>query len=64
MRCIHHTFVVSTTASFQILDLTSQIQEWLVIITGRLGLGTYQSVLMLELDGPRTRQVLCHVIAL
>jgi secondary thiamine-phosphate synthase enzyme len=32
----------------------------LPIIEGQLGLGTYQSVLMLELDGPRTRKVLCH----
>lgn len=145
MRCIHHTFVLPTTAPFQVLDLTPQIQEWLAtaavvqgqitvmgqhtttalainenearlwedirvfleklapasdrylhndlhlrdvppdepinahahlmamlmqtsvvlpIIEGKLVLGTYQSVLMLELDGPRTRRVLCHVIAL
>ncbi len=34
----------------------------LPIIDGKLGLGTYQSVLMLELDGPRSRQVLCQIL--
>ncbi|MGB8699272.1 MAG: secondary thiamine-phosphate synthase enzyme YjbQ [Thermosynechococcaceae cyanobacterium] len=32
------------------------------IIDGGLGLGTYQSVLMLELDGPRTRTVLGQIL--
>ncbi|HEY9825230.1 MAG TPA: secondary thiamine-phosphate synthase enzyme YjbQ [Stenomitos sp.] len=34
------------------------------IVAGRLGLGTYQSILMLELDGPRQRKVLCHLLGL
>lgn len=34
----------------------------LPIIDGKLGLGTYQSVLMLEMDGPRSRQVLCQIL--
>lgn len=33
----------------------------LPVIDGTLGLGTYQSVLMLELDGPRSRQVRCQL---
>ncbi len=35
--------------------------ELIPIIDGKLGLGTYQSVLFFELDGPRQRTVLCQV---
>lgn len=34
----------------------------LPIIKGKLGLGTYQSILMLELDGPRSRKVLGQIL--
>jgi secondary thiamine-phosphate synthase enzyme len=34
----------------------------LPIVDGRLGLGTYQSILMVELDGSRSRQVVCQVV--
>ena len=33
----------------------------LPVVQGRLGLGRYQSVLLVELDGPRTRQVLVQL---
>jgi secondary thiamine-phosphate synthase enzyme len=33
----------------------------LPVVNGRLGLGCYQSVLLLELDGPRTRKVLVQL---
>ena len=33
----------------------------LPVVAGRLGLGRYQSVLLVELDGPRTRQVLVQL---
>ncbi len=32
------------------------------IIDGRLDLGTYQNILLIELDGPKERQVRCQVI--
>jgi secondary thiamine-phosphate synthase enzyme len=34
----------------------------LAIEDGRLDLGTYQNVLLLEMDGPKQRQVRCKVI--
>jgi secondary thiamine-phosphate synthase enzyme len=33
----------------------------LPIVDGKLGLGTYQAVLMLELDGPRSRKVIGQI---
>lgn len=35
--------------------------EMLPVIDGKLALGTYQSILLFELDGPRKRTVLCQV---
>ncbi|BAZ66556.1 hypothetical protein NIES4106_13080 [Fischerella sp. NIES-4106] len=35
--------------------------ELIPIVDGKLGLGTYQSVLFFELDGPRKRTVFCQV---
>lgn len=35
--------------------------EVIPIVDGELGLGTYQSVLLFELDGPRKRTVLCQI---
>lgn len=35
--------------------------EVIPIVDGELGLGTYQSVLLFELDGPRQRTVLCQI---
>jgi secondary thiamine-phosphate synthase enzyme len=34
----------------------------LPVVAGRLGLGRYQSVLLMELDGPRQRQVLVQLL--
>jgi secondary thiamine-phosphate synthase enzyme len=42
------------------LMLGSQLS--LPIVDGRLGLGRYQSVLLVELDGPRPRQVLVQLL--
>jgi thiamine phosphate synthase YjbQ (UPF0047 family) len=33
----------------------------LPVVEGKLGLGRYQSVLLVELDGPRPRQVLLQL---
>lgn len=35
--------------------------EIVPIIDGKLGLGTYQSILFFELDGPRQRSVWCQI---
>jgi secondary thiamine-phosphate synthase enzyme len=37
-------------------------QVWVPIVAGRLGLGRYQSVMLVELDGPRPRQVLVQLL--
>ncbi len=42
------------------LMLGSQLS--LPIVDGRLGLGRYQSVMLVELDGPRPRQVLVQLL--
>jgi thiamine phosphate synthase YjbQ (UPF0047 family) len=34
----------------------------LPVLEGRLGIGRWQSVLLVELDGPRRREVLLQVI--
>jgi secondary thiamine-phosphate synthase enzyme len=36
--------------------------ETVPIIDGQLALGTYQAILMVELDGPRDRTILCQVM--
>ncbi len=35
--------------------------EIIPIVEGKLGLGTYQSILFFELDGSRKRTVLCQI---
>jgi secondary thiamine-phosphate synthase enzyme len=35
--------------------------ELIPVINGQLALGTYQSVLFFELDGPRKRNILCQI---
>lgn len=34
------------------------------IVDGQLDLGTYQNILLLEMDGPKTRQIRCQLIDL
>lgn len=36
--------------------------EVIPVVEGKLGLGTWQSVLFLELDGPRTRSVSIQIM--
>jgi len=36
--------------------------EVVPVIDGKLALGTYQSILLFDLDGPRKRTVLCQVV--
>jgi thiamine phosphate synthase YjbQ (UPF0047 family) len=43
------------------MAMTMNNSEIVPIIDGKLGLGTYQSVLLLELDGPRQRTVLLQI---
>lgn len=42
-------------AHSHLMAMTLNNSELIPIIDGRLGLGTYQSVLFIELDGPRSR---------
>jgi secondary thiamine-phosphate synthase enzyme len=48
-------------AHSHLMAMTMNNSEIVPIIDGKLGLGTYQSVLLLELDGPRQRTVLLQI---
>lgn len=48
-------------AHAHLMAITLSTSEVIPIIDGQLALGTYQSVLLFELDGPRKRTVLLQV---
>ncbi|ARV57507.1 secondary thiamine-phosphate synthase enzyme [Nostocales cyanobacterium HT-58-2] len=47
-------------AHSHLMAITLTTSEIIPIVDGKLGLGTYQSVLFFELDGPRKRTVFCQ----
>ncbi|KST64894.1 secondary thiamine-phosphate synthase enzyme YjbQ [Mastigocoleus testarum] len=48
-------------AHSHLMAMTLSTSEVIPIIDGKLALGTYQSILFFELDGPRKRTVFCQV---
>lgn len=48
-------------AHSHLMAMTLNNSEMIPIVEGKLALGTYQSVLLLELDGPRDRTVFLQV---
>ena len=48
-------------AHSHLMAMTLSTSEVIPIVKGKLGLGTYQSVLFFELDGPRQRNVFCQI---
>lgn len=48
-------------AHSHLMAMTLSTSEVIPIMDGKLALGTYQSVLLFELDGPRQRTVLCQI---
>lgn len=48
-------------AHAHLMAMTLSTSEIIPIVDGNLGLGTYQSVLLFELDGPRQRTVFCQI---
>lgn len=48
-------------AHSHLMAMTLSTSEVVPVVDGKLGLGTWQSVLFFELDGPRTRTVLAQV---
>lgn len=48
-------------AHSHLMAMTLSTSEVIPIVEGKLALGTYQAILFFELDGPRTRTVLCQV---
>ncbi len=48
-------------AHAHLMALTLSTSEVIPIMEGQLGLGTYQSILLFELDGPRQRTVYCQI---
>nr|WP_208341387.1 secondary thiamine-phosphate synthase enzyme YjbQ [Aetokthonos hydrillicola]MBO3461465.1 YjbQ family protein [Aetokthonos hydrillicola CCALA 1050]MBW4584896.1 secondary thiamine-phosphate synthase enzyme YjbQ [Aetokthonos hydrillicola CCALA 1050]MDR9898072.1 secondary thiamine-phosphate synthase enzyme YjbQ [Aetokthonos hydrillicola Thurmond2011] len=48
-------------AHSHLMAMILSTSEVIPIVEGKLGLGTYQSVLFFELDGPRKRTVSCQI---
>ncbi|MBW4592633.1 MAG: secondary thiamine-phosphate synthase enzyme YjbQ [Brasilonema angustatum HA4187-MV1] len=48
-------------AHSHLMAMTLSTSEVIPIVNGKLALGTYQSVLFFELDGPRKRTVFCQI---
>lgn len=48
-------------AHSHLMAMTLSTSEVIPIVDGKLALGTYQSVLFFELDGPRRRTVFCQI---
>jgi secondary thiamine-phosphate synthase enzyme len=48
-------------AHSHLMAMTLSTSEVIPIVDGKLALGTYQSVLFFELDGPRKRTVFCQI---
>ncbi len=48
-------------AHSHLMAMTLSTSEVIPIVDGKLALGTYQSLLFFELDGPRTRTVFCQI---
>jgi len=48
-------------AHSHLMAITLSTTEVIPVVDRKLALGTYQSVLLFELDGPRKRAVLCQV---
>jgi len=49
-------------AHSHLMAMTLSTSEVIPVVDGKLALGTYQSVLLFELDGPRTRSLLLQVM--
>ncbi|KYC36312.1 secondary thiamine-phosphate synthase enzyme [Scytonema hofmannii PCC 7110] len=48
-------------AHSHLMAMTLSTSEVVPIVDGKLALGTYQSILLFELDGPRKRTVFCQI---
>jgi secondary thiamine-phosphate synthase enzyme len=48
-------------AHAHLMAITLHNSEMVPIVDGQLALGTYQSIMLVELDGPRDRTVFCQI---
>lgn len=48
-------------AHSHLMAMLLSTSEIIPIVDGKLALGTYQSVMLLDLDGPRSRTVFCQI---
>ena len=48
-------------AHSHLMAITLSTSEVIPVVEGQLALGTYQSILFFELDGPRQRTIFCQV---
>jgi secondary thiamine-phosphate synthase enzyme len=62
-RPFSHIRKNNPNAEAHILSAFGGSQVLVAIVDGRADLGTYQNLLLLEMDGPKTREIRCQVIA-
>ena len=62
MRPYRHARRSNPNAEAHILSAFAGASLAIPIVDGQLLLGTWQSILLLELDGPKSRQLLCTTI--
>ena len=63
LRPFKHRRKNNPNAEAHILSALAGTSLVLAIENGQLMLGTYQNILLLELDGPKTRSIQCTLIA-
>jgi secondary thiamine-phosphate synthase enzyme len=63
VRPFKHARQSNPNAEAHIISALSGPTLVLAIENGRLDLGTYQNALLLEMDGPRRREIRCMVLA-
>lgn len=62
VRPFQHRRKNNPNAEAHIVSALSGTTLTLAVIDGQLDLGTYQNILLLELDGPKEREIHCMVI--
>jgi secondary thiamine-phosphate synthase enzyme len=62
LRPFRHSRNGNPNAEAHLLSAFAGTQLVLGVVEGRLQLGTFQNILMLEMDGPKQREIQCFVL--
>lgn len=62
LRPFQHVRNNNPNAEAHLFSAMAGTQLAVAVEAGRLDLGTYQNVLFIELDGPKTREIRCKVV--